>query len=67
MQTYIFLNYIYIYIILIIFISIIFYLKSSLAKNYLMSTLLHTKFNFLLNCGLLVRAYQLLPINFGHP
>jgi hypothetical protein len=36
-----------------IFVSIIFHLKSILAKNYLMSHLLDTKFNFLLNYELL--------------
>jgi hypothetical protein len=42
-----------IFSILIIFVSIIFHIKSSLAKNYLMSPLLHTIFNFLLNYMLL--------------
>jgi hypothetical protein len=39
--------------ILIIFVSIVFHLKSILAKNYLMSHLLDTIFNFLLNHVLL--------------
>jgi hypothetical protein len=53
MQIYFFVpNYIY-FSILIVFVSIIFHLKSSLAKNYLMSSLLHTIFNLLLNCVLL--------------
>jgi hypothetical protein len=37
----------------IVFILIIFHLKSSLAKNYLMSPLFHMIFNFLLNYVLL--------------
>jgi hypothetical protein len=54
MQIYIFIpNYIYYFFILIIFISIIFHLKSSLPKNYLISHLLHPIFNFLLNRVLL--------------
>jgi hypothetical protein len=45
MKIYIFVpNYIYYFSILIVFISIILYLKSSLAENYLISLLLHTIF-----------------------
>jgi hypothetical protein len=46
-------EYLLIFPILIIFGSIIFHLKLNLAKNYLMSPLLHMIFNFLLNCLLL--------------
>jgi hypothetical protein len=42
-----------IFSILIIFVSIIFHLKLSLAKIYLMSHVFHMIFNFLLNCALL--------------
>jgi hypothetical protein len=65
MQIYIFVsNYIYYFVsILIVSVSIIFNLKSSLAKNCLIYPFLHTIFNFLLNYVLPfrsnVRGYQL--------
>jgi cell division protein FtsW (lipid II flippase) len=56
MQIYFFIpNYVYFFI-LIIFVSIIFHLKSSLDKNYLMSHILYMIFNFLLSCVLFFTA-----------